>query len=128
MKVLLDTHTFIWWDSEPGKLSKDALSMLEDASNTLMLSVVSIWEMQIKVQAEKLTIDKPLQEIIEHQQNANNVLILPVEAAHIYTLGSLPLHHKDPFDRLLVAQAIAEDLMIVTGDRAFKSYPVKLVN
>jgi PIN domain nuclease of toxin-antitoxin system len=126
MKLLLDTHTFIWWDSEPEKLSENALSMLEDASNTLMLRVVSIWEMQIKIQAGKLTIDNPLQQIIEHQQNANALLILPVETAHIYTLGDLSLHHKDPFDRLLIAQAIAEDMVIVTADKAFKAYPVKL--
>jgi PIN domain nuclease of toxin-antitoxin system len=126
MKLLLDTHTFIWWDSEPEKLSENALSMLEDASNTLMLRVVSIWEMQIKIQAGKLTIDNPLQQIIEHQQNANALLILPVETAHIYTLGGLSLHHKDPFDRLLIAQAIAEDTVIVTADKAFKAYPVKL--
>ena len=104
MKLLLDTHTFIWWDSEPSKLSQRALELLTDKNNLRLLSVVSLWEIQIKHQLGKLTLSKTLGEIIDIQQN-NFIEILPITAAHVLALDSLSLYNKDPFDRLLIAQA-----------------------
>lgn len=128
MKLLLDTHIFIWLDSAPGKLSPQAHALCADTSNTLLLSVVSAWEMQVTAQLGKLTLMLPLQQIITGQQQANGIQILPVELAHVLALDSLPLHHKDPFDRLLIAQAIVEGATILTADRAFAAYPVPVLN
>lgn len=100
MKFLLDTHTFIWWDSEPAKLSPHALALCQDRHNVFLLSVVSVWEMQIKLQLGKLTLALSLREIIESQRQTNNIEILPITLAHVLALEKLPTHHKDPFDRL----------------------------
>ena len=127
MKLLLDTHTFIWWDSEPDKLSKSALSACQDRTNTLILSVVSIWEIQIKSQLGKLKLNLPLPEIIQSQRQTNNVQMLPVELEHVLELQNLPYHHKDPFDRLLIAQANVERAQLVSGDSAFSAYPITLL-
>ena len=123
MRLLLDTHTFIWWDSEPSKLSSLALGYCQDPAHQLLLSVASLWEIQIKRQLGKLNLRLPLEEIVEQQQS-NGVLLLPVLPAHVLRLDSLPSHHRDPFDRLLVAQAIVEDATLVTADPTVAGYPV----
>jgi len=123
MKLLLDTHTFLWWDSEPEKLSRRALELCQNPENMIVLSVASIWEMQIKIQLGKLKIKMPLAEMIEQQQQ-NGIEILPVEASHIFAVESLPNYHKDPFDRLIVAQAIVEDAILVSADPLISQYPV----
>jgi PIN domain nuclease of toxin-antitoxin system len=127
MKLLLDTHIFIWWADEPEKLSPVALSALEDEKNSLILSVASVWEIQIKSQLGKLTLSQPLKEVIESQQAINDLQVLPIELTHALALDSLPLHHKDPFDRLLIAQSIVEDVMLVTADDKFSAYTAKLL-
>ena len=127
MKLLLDTHTFIWWDSEPAKLSAPALSACQDQANTLILSVVSVWEIQIKSQLGKLKLNLPLSEIVQSQRQTNNVQILTVELEHVLELQNLPYHHKDPFDRLLIAQANVEGAQLVSGDSAFSAYPINLI-
>jgi PIN domain nuclease of toxin-antitoxin system len=127
MRLLLDTHTFIWWDSHPEKLSQTALSLLQDQSNTLILSVVSVWEMQIKLQLGKLKLNLPLSELIESQQQINNLQILSVSLAHALALDSLPNHHNDPFDRLLVAQANVEDVFLVSKDAKIAQYSLQLI-
>ncbi|MTJ12285.1 type II toxin-antitoxin system VapC family toxin [Anabaena sp. UHCC 0187] len=127
MNLLLDTHTFIWWDSEPEKLSQQALILCQNPANTLLLSMVSIWEMQIKIQLGKLTLNLPLVEIIQHQQQNNNLKILPISVTHILALENLSNHHKDPFDRLLIAQSNIEDAVLVSCDPMIAKYQVKLV-
>ena len=127
MKLLFDTHAFIWWDSEPTKLSARVLHLCQDRSNTLVLSVASIWEMQVKSQLDKLTFSSPLSELIEKQISVNGFIILPIELSHVLQLQNLPLHHKDPFDRLLIAQAIAENAMIVSNDSEVRRYSVKII-
>ena len=127
MKLLLDTHTFIWWDSDPAKLSKNAMSSCQNPENTLILSVVSIWEMQIKLQLGKLQLNQPLPEIIDSQQKQNNIQFLSVTLDHVLALDNLPFHHKDPFDRLLIAQAIVENAVLVSVDSKFTNYPVQLI-
>ncbi len=127
MNLLLDTHVFIWWADQPEKLSQATLSALEDETNVLILSVVSVWEMQIKIQLGKLKLNLPLKELVESQQEANDLQLLSMELAHALALDSLPLHHKDPFDRLLIAQSIEEDATLVSADSEFSAYPVKLL-
>jgi PIN domain nuclease of toxin-antitoxin system len=127
MKLLLDTHTFIWWDGEPTKLSSQALALCQDDTNEILLSVASVWEIQIKLQLGKLHLKMPLQEVIEGQQLTNNIQILPITLTHVLALEKLPKPHKDPFDRLLVAQATVENLTLLSGDKIFEQYPVPLL-
>lgn len=126
MKLLLDTHTFIWWDTEPAKLSAAALALCCDPANQLVLSVASLWEIQIKRQLGKLELRLPLSAIVAHQQETNGVAVLPIVQMHVQALDDLPLVHRDPFDRLLVAQAIAEGAALVSGDSVLESYPVQV--
>jgi len=126
MKLLLDTHTFIWWDSSPQKLSPKALALCQNPENILLLSIGSIWEMQIKIQLGKLSLNLHLPELIESQQQTNNIEVLPINLTHLFTLDSLPNHHKDPFDRLLISQAIVENAVLVSGDSILANYPVKI--
>lgn len=125
MKLLLDSHAFIWWNNEPDKLSSRVLEICEDSENALFVSVASVWEIQIKFQLGKLRLHKPLAEIIRQEQE-NGIEILPIEPAHIFALDSLPNHHKDPFDRLLIAQSIVEGAVLVSADPLIKQYPVKV--
>jgi PIN domain nuclease of toxin-antitoxin system len=127
MKLLLDTHVFIWWADQPEKLSPAALPALEDEANDLLLSVASVWEMQIKIQLGKLKLSLPLNELIKNQQETNDLTVSPVTLPHVLALDSLPSHHKDPFDRLLIAQSIEEGLTLVSADAQFSAYPVKLL-
>ena len=124
MKLLLDTHTFIWWDSAPHKLSKAASALIQNADNTVMLSVVSVWEIQIKSQIGKLSLASPLADIVRTQQSVNGIEILPIALDHAITLDQLPLHHKDPFDRMLIAQSISENATLISRDSAFSQYSV----
>lgn len=127
MKLLLDTHVFIWWASEPERLLEKALSICKDISNNLILSAASVWEMEIKLQLGKLKLGLLLEELIESQQHTNNLQILPIELEHVLALQGLPDHHKDPFDRLLIAQSNTEDMTLVSVDKIFSDYPVKLL-
>jgi PIN domain nuclease of toxin-antitoxin system len=124
MKYLLDTMAFIWWDSSSIKLSADVFNLLKTKHNPVYISMASIWEMQIKVQLGKLTLPRKLEAIIADQEK-NRFKLLPIELRHIYTLDQLPHHHRDPFDRLLIAQAIQEDMVLVTNDETIMKYPVK---
>lgn len=108
MNVLLDTHAFLWLDSEQTKLSETAEQVCTDAANKLWLSTASVWEMEIKMALGKLRLRRPLSEIIRSQQTANGIQILPVQLAHALELENLPSHHKDPFDRMLIAQVKSE--------------------
>ena len=127
MKLLLDTHIFIWWADQPEKLSNAVLSALEDEANELLLSVASVWEMQIKIQLGKLKLRLPLKALVKNQQETNDLTVWPVTLTHVLAVGDLPFHHKDPFDRLLIAQSIQEDLTLVTADSQFSAYSVKLL-
>src|SRR5215216_7552078 len=110
MKLLLDTHIFIWWADQPEKLSPATLSALEDEANELLLSVASVWEMQIKIQLGKLKLSVPLKELVKNQQETNDLTVSPVALTHVLALDTLPFH-----DRLLIAQSIAEGLTVVTA-------------
>jgi len=127
MKLLLDTHVFIWWADHPEELSDAALSALEDEANELLLSVASVWEMQIKIQLGKLKLSLPLKDLIRNQQETNELTVLPVALTHVLALNALPSHHKDPFDRMLIAQSLEENLTLVSADSQFLAYSVKLL-
>jgi len=128
MKLLLDTHIFLWWDSEPTKLSNNVLTALTDPRNSLFLSVVSVWEMQIKKDIGKLSLRIALADMLIEQETKNQIKVLPIEAKHIFGLETMPQHHKDPFDRLIIAQAIVEDLTVISNDGIFSSYGIKLLS
>ncbi len=126
MNLLLDTHVFIWWDSNPGRLSAPALAAIRDPANTVWFSVVSVWEMAIKSQLGKLTLRLPLADIVAQQQ-ANGLQALESTLAHSLAIEALPPVHKDPFDRLLAAQSIVEGAELVSADPIFRNYPVRLL-
>lgn len=127
MKLLLDTHTFIWTASEPKKLSRKAAAAISNTDNELFLSIASVWEMQIKSQLRKLTFSVPLETLIEMQVKENDLKLLSVAPKHIFVLPQLHMYHKDPFDILLIAQAIHENLAVLTDDRLFGKYPVQTI-
>lgn len=129
MKLLLDTHAFIWSFDEPEKLSPRASALLTDYNNDLILSVASVWEMQIKIHSGRLKFSVPIGELVESQRQTNGLQVLPVELEHVLALDALPTPttHKDPFDRLLIAQANVEGAFLISCDPVFSSYPVKLL-
>jgi len=127
MKILLDTHTFIWWDSEQEKLSSKAFALCKEPFHTLLLSVASVWEMEIKLQLGKLKLKLPLSDILTIQQETNGLEILPIHLKHILALDGLPLYHKDPFDRVLTVQANVEGAILLSCDPIFSQYPVHVV-
>lgn len=128
MRLLLDTQIFIWWDGASQRMPPGLLALLNDESTLLFLSVASIWEIQIKHQLGKLDLDRPLPQIISEQQQTNQLKVLAVQAEDIYGLQQLPFYHKDPFDRLIIAQALLNDLALASVDAIFQKYPVRLVN
>ena len=126
MNVLPDTHTFIWWDSDPKKLSATALAALRDPANTLFLSVTSVWELIIKAQLGKLSLRLPLPDIISQQQT-NGLRVAEITLADVLGVEALPPIHRDPFDRLLAAQAVARGWDLMTADPVFAQYPVRVI-
>jgi len=102
-------------------------TLLEDEANELFLSVASVWEMQFKIQLGKLKLSLPLKELIKNQQDINTLSVSPVTLTQVLALDALPSHHKDLFDRLLIAQSIEEDLTLVSADPQFSAYSVKLL-
>ena len=127
MNLLLDTQIFLWLDDDQAKLSSAAKGACSDTGNTLWLSAASAWEMQIKIGLGKLRLRRSLAETITSHQTTNGLQILPVQLSHALALENLPLHHKDPFDRLLIAQANCENWEIVTADPEFKAYPIRVI-
>jgi PIN domain nuclease of toxin-antitoxin system len=127
MILLLDTHTFIWWDSEPERLSETGFALCKDRNNTLLLSMASAWEIQIKYQLGKLTLRMPLADIVANQQESNGLKLLSISFSHILALQDLPMVHRDPFDRLLAAQAKVENIALLTVDAVFAQYPIKVM-
>jgi PIN domain nuclease of toxin-antitoxin system len=125
MIVLLDTHTFIWFDAEPAKLSLRAAALLADPNNRVLLSAASVWELVIKVAIGKLTLRDEVKNLVESQVTQNAVELLDIRADHVLAVGGLPDVHKDPFDRILAAQALVEGAVLLTNDPVFKQYPIQ---
>jgi PIN domain nuclease of toxin-antitoxin system len=124
MRILLDTHTLLWFIEADSQLSVRARHRIEESETDVYLSIASVWEMAIKVSVGKLALRGPLEEVVSYQQQANNITILAITIDHIARLTTLPFHHRDPFDRLLIAQAIAENLPILSVDSVFDAYGV----
>jgi PIN domain nuclease of toxin-antitoxin system len=116
----------MWWDSDPAQLSAPALTALRDPANEVWLSVVSVWEMVIKAQLGELTLRLPLADIVRQQQ-ANGLHILGVSLVHVLAVEGLPSIHKDPFDRLLIAQANGEAAELISADQLVTQYPVRVL-
>jgi PIN domain nuclease of toxin-antitoxin system len=126
VKALLDTHTFLWAIAQEGKLSRRA-QQIYTGSNDLWVSVVSVWEILLKVQAGRLPLPKPSGPYLVKKLLKDKIEVLPISLDHVLRTESLPLHHRDPFDRLLIAQSIEEGWPIVTADPLFARYPVEVI-
>jgi PIN domain nuclease of toxin-antitoxin system len=127
MRLLLDTHTFLWFIEGSLNLSDVARDLIEDQANQRFLSVASLWEMSIKVSIGKLELGMTFTELVKREVYGNAIELLEIQPEHLDELAKLPFHHKDPFDRLMIAQSLAEGIPIVTKDAAFRSYPVSLL-
>ena len=126
MKLLLDTHAFLWLSVNSDKLGRKAREKLSQSGTQVYLSAASVWEIAIKSELGKLKLDDPVQVYLELGARAG-ILPLPVEFSHAVRVEGLPPHHRDPFDRMLVAQALTEGMTLVSGDRAMKPYKVPLL-
>jgi PIN domain nuclease of toxin-antitoxin system len=126
MRVLLDTHAFLWANAEPDRLGSRR-SMVEDVENDLLLSAASSWELATKVAIGRLELPEPVASYVPSRMAALGVTALSVEHHHALAVASLPMHHRDPFDRILIAQAQLLDVPIVTADPAFEAYDVEVL-
>lgn len=126
MKALLDTHTFLWAISGDKKLSQRAAGMFAGPSD-LWLSVVSIWEILIKVQLGKIPLPEPTGSYLVRKLAENRIETLPITLDHVLRVESLPLHHRDPFDRMLIAQSLNEKLPLITSDVVFERYDLEVI-
>jgi len=122
MRLLLDTHTFIWAATLDERLSSKARDLLLNTDNELFLSTASVWEMTIKASIGKLILKQPIEQTINEQIQINGLCILNIESAHTLAVASLPWHHRDPFDRLLVCQSKLENLTILGCDTTMDAY------
>ncbi len=127
MNYLLDTHTFIWLDDDRDRLSEAVMALISDETNTILLSHVSILEMQIKINIGKMSFPVTLEQKVAQHQQVNRTTLLPITLKHIYKMSGLPAHHGDPFDRLLIAQAMEDDLPILSRDSQFTKYPIRVI-
>ena len=127
MKVLLDTHTFLWWITDHPKLSSRVREIIGDGNNELFVSAASGWEIAIKAQLGRLQLPDEPQRFILEQLSLNAIQSLPIQISHALHVFSLPNHHRDPFDRILISQAQLEGLPILTADPQIALYPVEVI-
>jgi PIN domain nuclease of toxin-antitoxin system len=127
MRLLLDTHAFLWFIEGNLNLSARARQLIEDENNQRFLSIASLWEISIKVSIGKLELGIPFTEFFQQQVYGNAIALLEIQAEHLDALAKLPFYHKDPFDRLIIAQSVVENIPLVTKDGAFTNYPVMLL-
>jgi PIN domain nuclease of toxin-antitoxin system len=127
MNVLLDAHTLLWFLAGSNQLSAKALACIQDTRNTIFVSPVTLWEIGIKDSLGKLSLPKPFEQLFPASLDASNILILPIFSQHLHEHRKLPFHHSDPFDRLVIAQALVEDCTVISCDSEFPPYGVKLL-
>jgi len=128
MSYLLDTSSFLWFIYEERRLSLAAMTLLEDSGNAIYLSLASIWEIAIKANLGRgLELRQPFDEFIDYQLNTNLFQVLNINIFHLKLVADLPLNPRDPFDRLLIAQSMVEDIPVITNDAAFDQYPVSRI-
>lgn len=123
MRLLIDSHAFLWWGEASSALGSAARSAIADPANEALISVAALWELTIKASSGKLTLPADL----ETMAATLGFSVLPINFMHLRRLGLLPRVHRDPFDRMMIAQALAEGIPIITGDRAFAAYSVEIV-
>lgn len=127
MRLMLDTHTFLWFIEGSFSLSDTAKKLIEDQRNQRFLSIASLWEISIKVSIGKLELDMSFTELVKQQVYGNAIELLEIQPEHLDGLAKLPFYHKDPFDRLMISQSLVESIPIVTKDSVFESYPVQIL-
>ena len=127
MSYLLDTHSFLWFIAGSSKLSKKARLLIESTDTELYLSVASLWEMAIKISLGKLYLKEPFEDLIPAQLSLNGINLLQISVKHTAVVTKLPFHHRDPFDRLIIAQAQTEELPVISTDSAFDAYEIQRV-
>lgn len=127
MKVLLDTHTFLWWITDDNRLSSSAREIITSGDNELFLSAAAGWEIAIKAQLGRIKLPKEPHSFIAEQLRLNSIQSIPIHMSHALHIYSLPNHHRDPFDRMIVAQAQLEDLAILTMDSQIARYEIKVI-
>lgn len=124
IRALLDTHVFVWFIGGEERLSRAARELLQDRENEILISVASVWEIAIKHSLGKLDLERPFAELIPEQLDRQGITILPLELAHLTEVDRLPFHHRDPFDRVIAAQALSERIPVISVDAALDPYGV----
>lgn len=125
MRLLLDTHAFLWWISNDPRLSPAAFAAIANPRNDCFISLASCWELAIKASLGKISLTKPVERFIPAELAANDFQLLSIEFKHVAKVEALQFHHRDPFDRLLAAQALTEKISLVSADEVFDAYGVK---
>ncbi len=126
MSLLLDTHAFLWWIGDDSRLSPRAAALIADGSNQVHVSAATAWEIVVKKGLGRVEVPEPVDRFLVAQLEANSFLPLPIQMRHALGLSKLPDVHRDPFDRILVAQAVAENLILVSGDQVLRRYPATI--
>lgn len=127
MRVLLDTHAFLWLMVDDPRLSSTAKTTFSDINNEIYFSLASAWEMAIKASLKKLKLPLPVKDYVLARTQALQIKLLDIAIEHIDVVENLPLHHRDPFDRLIIAQGISDKLHILSDDGMFDSYPIQRI-
>ena len=128
MKFLLDTHVFLWWINADKRISDKIISIISDVNNDIFLSSASCWEVVIKSKIGKLSISEAsVPDFINRQIIDNQIIPLAIDSGHALNVYNLPDYHRDPFDKIIISQAIIEELPIITADNLFSKYPVKII-
>jgi PIN domain nuclease of toxin-antitoxin system len=127
VKLLLDTHCWLWWFAQPERLSEEAIAHIVDETNEVWFSVASIWEMGIKVALGKLPLPEQIDRYVASRMVQLGTRSLEITGSHALKASALPLHHRDPFDRMLIAQAQLQDMTLVSADEVFRQYEVSTI-
>lgn len=127
MRFLLDTHSLLWFLAGDSSLTERARRTIENPEHDILASIASLWEVAIKHSLGKLPLAQPFEELFPHHLSLNSIALLAIRLDHVAQVSSLPFHHRDPFDRLLVAQALVEEIPVLSGDEALDAYGVERI-
>lgn len=127
MRLLLDTHTFLWYINGSPKLSKYSRTLIDKKSNTRFLSVASLWEISIKASIGKLKLSMSFSELVVEQVYGNAIELVNITPRHLEILYTMTYHHRDPFDRLIICQSMCENMPVLSKDKSFDRYPIKRI-
>jgi PIN domain nuclease of toxin-antitoxin system len=127
LRVLLDTHIFLWWITDDSRLIANVRDIIADGTNELLLSVASCWEIVIKAQLGRIVLSDKPDKFISEQMSLNAIMSLPILVHHVLNIFKIPSLHRDPFDRLIISQAMTESLPIITSDPVFEQYGIEII-